>query len=126
MPAWSTERVVLIGEASYAVSLLAGQGASLGIAGAYILADQLARDQSIGQALVRYEKLWRPVAEEKQKTGRGSARWFAPRSTVDLQIRRASMRMVNLPVINRRLVARLAGKPNNLITTLTQSEGQVV
>jgi 2-polyprenyl-6-methoxyphenol hydroxylase-like FAD-dependent oxidoreductase len=118
LPSWSTERVVLVGDASYAVSLLAGQGASLGIAGAYVLADQLARTQSIGQALVNYENLWRPVAEEKQKAGRASGRWFAPKSDLDLMIRRMSLRMVGLPVVNRRVAALLAGRSNDLIPNL--------
>jgi 2-polyprenyl-6-methoxyphenol hydroxylase-like FAD-dependent oxidoreductase len=118
MPTWSTERVVLVGDAGYAVSLLAGQGASLGIAGAYVLADQLGRTQSIGQALVHYEKLWRPVAEEKQKAGRASGRWFAPKSDVDLKIRRMSLRMAGLPVVNRRLAARLTGRSNDLVSNL--------
>jgi 2-polyprenyl-6-methoxyphenol hydroxylase-like FAD-dependent oxidoreductase len=118
LPSWSTERVVLVGDASYAVSLLAGQGASLGIAGAYVLADQLARTQSIGQALVNYENLWRPVAEEKQKAGRASGRWFAPKSDLDLMIRRMSLRMVGLPVVNRRVAALLAGRSNDLISNL--------
>jgi 2-polyprenyl-6-methoxyphenol hydroxylase-like FAD-dependent oxidoreductase len=47
MPSWSKGRVVLVGDACYAVSLLAGQGASLGMAGAYVLADQLSRTPSI-------------------------------------------------------------------------------
>jgi 2-polyprenyl-6-methoxyphenol hydroxylase-like FAD-dependent oxidoreductase len=118
LPSWSTERVVLVGDASYAVSLLAGQGASLGIAGAYVLADQLARIQSIGQALVRYEELWRPVAEEKQKAGRAGGRWFAPKSDVDLRIRRMSLRLAGLPVVNRRVAALLAGRSNDLISNL--------
>jgi 2-polyprenyl-6-methoxyphenol hydroxylase-like FAD-dependent oxidoreductase len=118
MPAWSTERVVLVGDACYAVSLLAGQGASLGIAGAYVLADQLTRTQPIGQALVQYEKLWRPIAEEKQKAGRASGRWFAPKSDMDLMIRRMSLRMAGLPVVNRRVAALLAGRSNDLISNL--------
>jgi 2-polyprenyl-6-methoxyphenol hydroxylase-like FAD-dependent oxidoreductase len=40
-PHWSTTRVVLIGDACYCVSLLAGQGASLALAGADILAEEL-------------------------------------------------------------------------------------
>lgn len=118
LPSWSTERVVLVGDACYAVSLLAGQGASLGIAGAYVLADQLARPQSIGQALVNYEQVWRPVAEEKQKAGRASGRWFAPKSDLDLVLRRMSLRMVGLPLVNRRVAALVAGRSNDLIPKL--------
>jgi 2-polyprenyl-6-methoxyphenol hydroxylase-like FAD-dependent oxidoreductase len=51
LPTWSKGRVVLLGDAAYAVSLLAGQGASLGIAGAYVLADRLTQAGSIDAAL---------------------------------------------------------------------------
>lgn len=39
MPRWSRGRILLAGGACYAVSLLAGQGASLGVAGAYVLVE---------------------------------------------------------------------------------------
>jgi 2-polyprenyl-6-methoxyphenol hydroxylase-like FAD-dependent oxidoreductase len=123
MPSWRKGRVVLVGDACYAVSLLAGLGASLGIAGAYVLADQLARARSIGQALARYEALWRPVAEEKQKAGRRAARWFLPASALELRMRRAVLRMADLPVIDRYLAAVLAGKSTALIKNLRRTSG---
>ena len=43
MPAWSRGRVTLVGDSCQCVSLLAGQGASLAIAGAYILAEEIGR-----------------------------------------------------------------------------------
>lgn len=115
LPRWSRGRVVLVGDACYAVSLLAGQGASLGIAGAYLLAEQLAGAGSIGQALARYESLWRPAAEEKQRTGRAAARWFLPASGLQLRIRRATLRMARLPIVDRYVAAQLAGKSTALI-----------
>ncbi|HEX2299614.1 MAG TPA: FAD-dependent monooxygenase [Pseudonocardiaceae bacterium] len=118
MPRWSTGRVVLVGDACYAVSLLAGQGASLGIAGAYLLAEQLAGAPSLGQALLDYERLWRPVAEEKQRAGRAGARWFLPETVVQLRVRRAVLRLAGLPVINRYVAAILAGKSTALIKNL--------
>jgi 2-polyprenyl-6-methoxyphenol hydroxylase-like FAD-dependent oxidoreductase len=118
MPQWSKGRVVLVGDACYAVSLLAGQGASLAVAGAYVLAEQLRRAPSIGDALAAYEQLWRPVAEEKQDTGRSAARWFLPESPFLLWIRRAALRLAWLPVINRFVGGALAGKPTTLINNL--------
>jgi 2-polyprenyl-6-methoxyphenol hydroxylase-like FAD-dependent oxidoreductase len=118
LPRWSAGRVTLVGDACYAVSLMAGQGASLGVAGAYVLADQLARAQSIEHALAEYERLWRPVAEEKQKTGRSAVRWFLPESVLQLRVRRAALRLANLPVFDRYVAAALAGKSTALIRNL--------
>jgi 2-polyprenyl-6-methoxyphenol hydroxylase-like FAD-dependent oxidoreductase len=115
VPRWSSGRVVLIGDACYAVSLLAGQGASLAVAGAYILAEQLAATQPISRALARYEQLWRPIAEEKQKVGRAGGRWFLPKSDLELWVRRASLRMAGLPLVNRAIAKVLAGKANGVI-----------
>jgi 2-polyprenyl-6-methoxyphenol hydroxylase-like FAD-dependent oxidoreductase len=57
LPRWRESRVVLIGDAAYAVSLLAGQGASLGIAGAFLLAERLRRADSIDEGLDHYERV---------------------------------------------------------------------
>ncbi|HEX5502737.1 MAG TPA: FAD-dependent oxidoreductase, partial [Thermomicrobiales bacterium] len=43
LPTWSRGRVTLVGDAAGCVSLLAGQGASLALAGAYALAQELGR-----------------------------------------------------------------------------------
>jgi 2-polyprenyl-6-methoxyphenol hydroxylase-like FAD-dependent oxidoreductase len=115
MPSWSSGRVVLVGDACHAVSLLAGQGASLGMAGAYLLADRLHDVSSVERALAEYEELWRPVAEERQRTGRAAARWFLPESTTKLFIRRVALRMAWLPVINRFVASTLTGKASPLI-----------
>lgn len=119
LPQWSSGRVTLVGDACYAVSLLAGQGASLGIAGAYVLADRLQQAPSIEQALGDYERLWRPVAEEKQASGRAAARWFLPRSALDLWVRRTALAVAGwVPLANRYVGAALAGKSTALITNL--------
>lgn len=122
MPSWSSGRVVLLGDACYAVSLLAGQGASLAVSGAYVLADRLARSTSVPEALADYERLWRPVVEEKQQTGRSAARWFLPGSQLQLHFRRAMLALAKLPVLDRYVTARLAGKSTGLITSLRAAE----
>ncbi|QFG20858.1 FAD-dependent monooxygenase [Actinomadura sp. WMMB 499] len=121
MPRWSSGRVVLAGDACHAVSLLAGQGASLGIAGAYLLADLLARGEPVGRALARYEELWRPVVEEKQKAGRSAARWFLPASPFQLGLRRAALRLARVPVFDRYVAAVLAGKSTALIRNMREA-----
>ncbi len=109
MPAWHRGRVVLAGDACAAVSLLAGQGASLGIAGAYVLAEELHRSGLAG--LAAYERRWRPVVAEKQLTARKGARWFLPRSPAHLRVRRAVLALSGLPGVDRLVGRSLAGKP---------------
>ena len=124
LPRWSRSRVVLLGDAGYAVSLLAGQGASLAIAGAYVLAEQLARTGSIETALYRYERLWRPVAEEKQQVAREGVRWFLPHSRAQLRARHAVMRLACLPGIDRYIGRTLAGKSTALVRQLNAISGK--
>jgi 2-polyprenyl-6-methoxyphenol hydroxylase-like FAD-dependent oxidoreductase len=118
MPRWSEGRVVLLGDSAYAVSLLAGQGASLGIAGAYVLTDRLANCPSIETALTEYERLWRPEVESKQRVGRSAARWFLPASKLALTGRRLALHLLRLPFLNRLAPTAVSGKPITLIQTL--------
>lgn len=118
MPSWSRGRVVLVGDSCYAVSLLAGQGASLGIAGAFVLAEQLTRSPSIETALAEYEKLVRPVVTEKQQVARRGARWFLPANRFLLQARRAFLHLARLPGLERPLAAAVTGKSTALVTNL--------
>ncbi|MGW6731508.1 FAD-dependent monooxygenase [Streptomyces sp. NPDC055013] len=51
LPRWSSGRVALVGDAAYAPSFLTGQGSSLALVGAYMLAGSLAaRDHAAGFA----------------------------------------------------------------------------
>ncbi|MEU3626884.1 FAD-dependent oxidoreductase [Amycolatopsis coloradensis] len=116
MPSWSRGRVVLVGDACYAVSLLAGQGASLGIAGAFVLAEQLTRTPSTEAAFAEYEKLLRPVVTEKQQVARRGARWFLPANRFLLQARRVFLGVARLPGLERPLAAAVTGKSTALVT----------
>ncbi len=118
LPRWSRDRVVLLGDAAYAVSLLAGQGASLALGGAYVLAEQLTRAGSIETALDHYERLWRPVAEEKQQVARDGIRWFLPASRAQLRARHVVMGLSRLPGIDRYIARALAGKSTALVREL--------
>ena len=78
LPRWSLGRSVLVGDAAYCPSLLAGEGAAFGMAGAYILACELER--TVGdhtRAFAAFEQHFRPFIERKQKAARAFARSFA-------------------------------------------------
>jgi 2-polyprenyl-6-methoxyphenol hydroxylase-like FAD-dependent oxidoreductase len=67
MPAWSEGRVALVGDAGYCPSPYSGQGTSLALVGAYMLARALAAspDDHIA-AFARYEATMRPFVEANQ------------------------------------------------------------
>lgn len=104
MPRWHQGRTVLVGDASGAVSLLAGQGGSLAIAGAALLGDVLGpvtNPDGIGAALERFEQQWRPVVGVAQKSGRRTAATFLPRNRSQRLLRRWVIRATRLPGVDR-------------------------
>ena len=60
VPCWRTERMLLIGDAAHAASPATGQGASLAIEDAVVLAKALRDSRGIGPAFDLYERLRRP------------------------------------------------------------------
>jgi 2-polyprenyl-6-methoxyphenol hydroxylase-like FAD-dependent oxidoreductase len=71
VPAWTSGRVALVGDAGYCASPLSGMGTSLALVGAYLLAGELGPAnsfgaQSIQEALHRYEAKMRPYVDKCQ------------------------------------------------------------
>jgi 2-polyprenyl-6-methoxyphenol hydroxylase-like FAD-dependent oxidoreductase len=67
MPSWHTGRVALLGDAGYCPSPLSGQGTSLALVGAYVLADALASAGNDHRAgLTAYDRRMRPFVELNQ------------------------------------------------------------
>ncbi len=67
MPSWSKGRVALLGDAAYAPSPVSGQGTSLAICGAYVLAQELAKAEGeYKKAFSEYEKKMRPFVKSNQ------------------------------------------------------------
>lgn len=64
MDTWSKDRVVLLGDAGYCGSPLSGQGTSMALVGAYVLAGEL-RDNP-DTAFQRYEEILRPYVTANQ------------------------------------------------------------
>ncbi|WP_030612199.1 FAD-dependent monooxygenase [Streptomyces sclerotialus] len=64
---WTAGRVALVGDAGYCASPLSGQGTSLALVGAYVLADELGR-AGAGHAVAfeRYEERMRPFVARNQ------------------------------------------------------------
>jgi 2-polyprenyl-6-methoxyphenol hydroxylase-like FAD-dependent oxidoreductase len=109
VPRWSRGRVTLLGDACAAVSLLAGQGASLGVGGAYVLAEELAAAPTLEAGLERYERTWRPITTDRQEAGRRAARWFLPASQRQVRLRRVALKLSRLPGLDRAIVRTVVG-----------------
>jgi 2-polyprenyl-6-methoxyphenol hydroxylase-like FAD-dependent oxidoreductase len=74
MDHWSQGRVVLVGDAGYCASPMSGQGTSLALIGAYVLAGELAAASGDYQtAFRRYETEMRPFVTVNQELGRKAA-----------------------------------------------------
>ncbi len=104
---WTRGRVTLVGDAAYCVSLLAGQGSALAMAGAYILAGELHRAHGdYAAAFRRYQDLFYPFVLHKQKAARRFAGTFAPKSNFALFLRNQIFRLMAFPWIAELAVGR--------------------
>lgn len=107
MPAWSTGRVALVGDAAYCPSLLAGQGSALAMAGAYLLAHALAASAGDYQeAFADYQQRFKPFVDAKQRAAARLGAWFAPRTAWGIRLRNLGTSLMRLPVIGDLVAAR--------------------
>jgi len=87
MERWSHGRAVLLGDAGYCPALLSGQGTTLAMMGAYILAGEL--KVALGdhqRAFPQYEQAFRPVVRQEQKKV-VSGNFLVPATPVGLWVR---------------------------------------
>jgi 2-polyprenyl-6-methoxyphenol hydroxylase-like FAD-dependent oxidoreductase len=101
-------RVVLVGDAGYCPSPLSGQGTSLALVGAYVLAAALAdAPRDVPGALAHYDAAMGAFARENQDVAMKIARGFAPETPFQVWSRNAAMRL--LPYVpGSSLVMKLA------------------
>ena len=99
MPRWSAGRVALVGDAAYGPSFFSGQGTSIALVGAYVLAGELARHASHEAAFHAYERTARAFVEANQATAKDGCDTMAPDSPAKLWLRN---RMIGLaPLLTR-------------------------
>jgi 2-polyprenyl-6-methoxyphenol hydroxylase-like FAD-dependent oxidoreductase len=111
MPAWSRGRVALVGDAAYALSFLTGQGSSLALVGAYMLAGALATARDHGTAFADYERGTRGFVEQNQAlVAEGDALLFP--TTVEALARRDAL------LRQGSVTPQAAGRPEHSALTL--------
>lgn len=94
MPAWTRGRIALVGDAAYAPSFLTGQGSSLALTGAYVLANELARHPDHRDAFAAYERKLRPFVELNQATVSEGMVGMIPATVEQLEQRSMGLREV--------------------------------
>ncbi|MEV4621519.1 FAD-dependent monooxygenase [Asanoa sp. NPDC049573] len=95
LDSWSRGRVTLIGDAAYCASPASGQGTSLALVGAYVLAGEMAA-AGLDEGPRRYEERMRPFVAANQHLGPANIKHMVLRSRSRVRV---SMRM--LAVVNR-------------------------
>jgi 2-polyprenyl-6-methoxyphenol hydroxylase-like FAD-dependent oxidoreductase len=110
MEAWSSGRVILLGDAAWCPSPLSGLGTSTALVGAYVLAGELARaGGDLTAALAAYEDVMRPYIAQAQELPPGGVSGFVPKTRLEIAIRTQMIRwMSRWPL--RNLMAAQFGK----------------
>lgn len=93
MPEWHRGRVALVGDACGCLTLTAGQGAHMAMAGGYILAQQLSRHADHTAAFAAYQAFLKPKVEKKQRDAARFARIFVPTERSRPWLRRLGLRL---------------------------------
>lgn len=94
MPSWHQGRIALLGDACDCPTLLSGHGASLAMAGAYLLAEALHEAATYQEAFQRYEQQLRPYVQAQQKQARGFATFFLPGTPLGLFVQQTLVRVL--------------------------------
>jgi 2-polyprenyl-6-methoxyphenol hydroxylase-like FAD-dependent oxidoreductase len=114
LDSWSRDRAVLLGDAGYCGSPLGGNGTSLALVGAYVLAGELAAAGGEHRtAFARYEAAMRDYVTGWQNFARKAPRSMLPRSRWEIWIRNQVIKLMpHLPVKDPSGLQGLAGAVN--------------
>lgn len=115
MTQWSKGRTTLVGDACDCPSLLSGQGSTLAIVGAYVLAGELKEangDYSI--AFEKYQAQFKPFLDKKQQLARKFAKSFVPKSNFAIWVRNMGVRMMFFPFFSKMFVKQFMDDDLNL------------
>ncbi|NQX05311.1 FAD-dependent monooxygenase [Rathayibacter sp. VKM Ac-2856] len=100
-PRWSSGRVGLVGDAAYCASPVSGMGTSLSLAGAYVLAGELAAHVDPRDGFSGYERLMRPYVTQAQQLPPGVPRVANPVSRLGVAAFGLAVKVAATPVIGR-------------------------
>ena len=102
LPQWYQGRVALVGDACQCLTLLSGQGASMAMAGGYLLAKELDRcGDQYDRAFAAYQRQLLPDILRKQKQAIGFIRQMVPNTEFGIMVRNRVTNLLNLTVLSK-------------------------
>ncbi|QKW37313.1 FAD-dependent monooxygenase [Actinomadura sp. NAK00032] len=117
MPAWHRGRVALVGDACGCMTMVSAQGVSMAMAGAYVLAEELARHGDHVGAFTRYQERVRAEVAHRQRNAQMFIRTLVPGTRPGLVaqslIQRLIMREAFAPLLRRQFGASSFLPPQN-------------
>ncbi|WP_151769534.1 FAD-dependent monooxygenase [Streptomyces abyssomicinicus] len=111
MESWHTDRVVLLGDSAWCLTLYSGMGASTALAGADLLGTLLQRNgDGIPRALREWQQRLSPFMAAQQRSGRTQGlTMFVPQNRKDKALRTIMQSLVSRP-LGKRVMTALAAR----------------
>jgi 2-polyprenyl-6-methoxyphenol hydroxylase-like FAD-dependent oxidoreductase len=120
MDRWSSGRVALVGDAGYGPSPASGQGTSLALVGAYVLAGELAAGGGDHQvAFARYQRAMRGFVEQNQRLAPSNLKGMVPRTQAQIRFQTLMIRMLPYLPWRNLVIGRVAGAIHQAATAIT-------
>jgi 2-polyprenyl-6-methoxyphenol hydroxylase-like FAD-dependent oxidoreductase len=122
MDRWSSGRTVLVGDAGYGPSPASGQGTSLALVGAYVLAGELAAAAGDHRtAFARYEEEMRDFVTQNQKLAQTNIKGMVVTSKAQIWIQTRMLRLLpHLPTSwSDRVIGRITETIRKAATAIT-------
>lgn len=119
LPRWSAGRVALLGDAAHCPAPASGQGTSMALVGAYVLATSLA---SAGgdhvAAFAEYEKRMRPYVARNLAFGRKMAKDMVPSGRFSVALRHYGMRTLKYHPRPQQVIEKVTGPLHEAATAI--------
>ncbi|RZU77490.1 2-polyprenyl-6-methoxyphenol hydroxylase-like FAD-dependent oxidoreductase [Micromonospora kangleipakensis] len=120
MDRWSTGRIALVGDAAYGPSPASGQGTSLGLVGAYVLATSLAAAPGDPVAgLADYERRMRPFVEANQRLAERNLKGMVLGSAAQIRFQTLMLRLMPHLPGRERIIRRVTEPIRRAATAIT-------
>ncbi|WP_091350179.1 FAD-dependent monooxygenase [Micromonospora rhizosphaerae] len=127
MDRWSAGRIGLVGDAAYGASPASGQGTSLSLVGAYVLATSLATaggDPAAGFA--DYERRMRPFVEANQQLAERNLKGMVLRSAAQIRFQVLMLRLMPHLPGRERMIRRVTEPIRKAATAITLPDAAAI